>query len=137
MWFWHKIVFLLRKLQTMVDEQFSLGLTPSTSQNSAESNGTEPLDPDLRPGIGRCYPEAREVERLIKELRSIHAALGNAVAKLGDCRANAQAPGAAADAAVTGALIGALANVIDGFDEDMNALTSCPACKQPAETKAE
>jgi len=137
MWCWHKIVFLLQKLQTMADEQFSLESTPLTSQNSAESNGTEPLDPDLRPGIGRCYPEAREVERLIKELRSIHAALGNAVAALGECRVAAQAPGAAADASVTGALIGALANVIDGFDEDLQALTDCPACKQPDETKAE
>ena len=110
--------------------------TPSVSQTSAESSGIEPLDPDLRPGIGRCYPEAREVERLIKELRSIHAALGAAVAALGDCRAAAQMPGAAADASVTGALIGALGNVIDGFDEDMAALTDCPACKQP-ELKAE
>ena len=136
MWCWHKIVFLLRKLQTMVDEQFWLESTPLVSQTSALSNGTEPLDPDLRPGVGRCYPEAREVERLIKELRSIHAALGNAVAKLGDCRAAAQMAGAAADASVTGALIGTLGNVIDQFDEDMQALTSCPACKQPAEVKA-
>ena len=120
----------------MADEQFSLGSTPLTSQTSDALNGIESSDPDSRP-IGRCYPEAREVERLIKELRSIHAALGVAVAKLGDCRANAQAPGAAADAAVTGALIGALANVIDGFDEDMNALTDCPACKQPDTLKAE
>jgi hypothetical protein len=119
----------------MADEQFSLGSIPSTSQTLADSNGIELSDPDSRP-VGRCYPEAREVERLIKELRSIHAALGDAVAKLGDCRAAAQAPGAAADASVTGALIGALANVIDGFDEDMNALTDCPACKQP-EPKAE
>jgi hypothetical protein len=44
-------------------------------------------------------------------------------------------PGAAADASVTGALIGALGNVIDGFNEDMQALTDCPACKQP-EAKA-
>jgi hypothetical protein len=29
-----------------------------------------------------------------------------------------------------------LGNVIDGFDEDMSALTDCPACKQP-EVKAE
>jgi hypothetical protein len=135
MWFWLKIVFLFRKLQTMADEQFSLGSTPSTSQTLADSNGIESSDPDSRP-IGRCYPEAREVERLIKELRSIHAALGAAVAALGDCRANAQMVGAAADASVTGALIGALGNVIDGFDEDMSALTDCPACKQP-EAKAE
>jgi len=135
MWCWHKIVFLFQRLQIMADEQFSLGSIPSTSQTLADSNGIESSDPDSRP-IGRCYPEAREVERLIKELRSIHAALGDAVAKLGDCRAAAQMPGAAADASVTGALIGALGNVIDGFDEDMNALTSCPACKQPDETKA-
>lgn len=120
----------------MADEQFSLGLTPSTSQNSAESNGTEPLDPDLRPGIGRCYPEAREVERLIKELRSIHAALGDAVAKLGDCRANAQAANAANDTYVSLASVTKLGDVIEEFDEDLQALTDCPACKQP-ETKAE
>jgi len=136
MWCWHKIVFLLQKLQTMADEQFSLGSTPLTSQTSDALNGIESSDPDSRP-VGRCYPEAREVERLIKELRSIHAALGNAVAALGDCRANAQMAGAAADASVTGALIGALGNVIDGFDEDLQALTDCPACKQPDETKAE
>ena len=135
MWFWHKIVFLLRKLQTMVDEQFSLGLTSSTSQNSAESNGTEPLDPDLRPGIGRCYPEAREVERLIKELRSIHAALGNAVAALGECRANAQAANAANDTYVSLESVTKLGDVIEEFDEDLQALTDCPACKQP-EAKA-
>ncbi len=135
MWFWRQIVSLFRKLQTMADEQFWSESTPSVSQTSAESSGIEPLDPDLRPGIGRCYPEAREVERLIKELRSIHAALGDAVARLGDCRAAAQMPGAAADASVTGALIGALGNVIDGFNEDMQALTDCPACKQP-EAKA-
>ena len=120
----------------MADEQFSLGSTPLTSQTLDALNGIESSDPDSRP-IGRCYPEAREVERLIKELRSIHVALGNAVAALGECRVAAQAPGAAADAAVTGALIGALANVIDGFDEDMNALTDCPACKQPDTLKAE
>ena len=121
----------------MADESILQESTLLPSPGSDELSGHEPLDPDLRPGIGRCYPEAREVERLIKELRSIHAALGAAVAALGDCRANAQMPGAAADASVTGALIGALGNVIDGFDEDMSALTSCPACKQPAEAKAE
>jgi hypothetical protein len=136
MWFWLKIVSLIQRWQTMADEQFSSESTPSTSQTSGDLNGIESSDPDSRP-IGRCYPEAREVERLIKELRSIHAALGNAVARLGDCRAAAQMPGAAADASVTGALIGALGNVIDGFDEDMSALTDCPACKQPDETKAE
>jgi hypothetical protein len=77
------------------------------------------------------------VKELIDRLRATHAALGNAVAALGECRVAAQAPGATADASVTGALIGALGNVIDGFDEDMNALTDCPACKQPDETKAE
>jgi len=120
----------------IVDDFMSQELIASTSPTLAESSGTESPDPDSRP-VGRCYPEAREVERLIKELRSIHAALGAAVAALGDCRANAQMPGAAADASVTGALIGALGNVIDGFDEDMSALTSCPACKQPEEPKAE
>jgi hypothetical protein len=119
----------------MADEQFSLGSTPLTSQTSDDLSGIESSDPDSRP-VGRCYPEAREVERLIKELRSIHAALGAAVARLGECRVAANAPGAAADAAVTGALIGALGNVIDGFDEDMSALTDCPACKQPEELKA-
>ena len=119
----------------IVDDFMSQELTASTSPTLAESSGTESPDPDSRP-VGRCYPEAQEVGRLIKELRSVHAALGVAVAKLGDCRAAAQAPGAAADASVTGALIGALGSVIDQFDEDMNALTSCPACKQP-EPKAE
>jgi hypothetical protein len=136
MWFWRQIVSLFKEWQTMADEQFSLGLTPSTSQNSAESNGTEPLDPDLRPGIGRCYPEAQEVARLIKELRSIHAALGVAVAALGECRANAQAANALMEADMTGALVTQLGSVVDQFDEDLQALTDCPACKQP-EPKAE
>ena len=121
----------------MADEQFWSESIPSVSQTLAESSGTEPLDPDLRPGIGRCYPEAREVERLIKELRSIHAALGVAVAALGDCRANAQAANAALEADMTGALVTRLGDVIDQFDEDLQALTDCPACKQPEEPKAE
>jgi len=136
MWCWHKIVFLFRKLQTMADEQFSLGSTPSTSQTSDGSNGIESSDPDSRP-VGRCYPEAREVERLIKELRSIHAALGDAVAKLGDCRAAAQAANAAMETDMTAALVKQLGDVIEQIDEDLAALTSCPACKQPAEAKAE
>jgi len=136
MWFWLKIVYLFRKLQTMADEQFSLGSTPSTSQTSDGSNGIESSDPDSRP-VGRCYPEAREVERLIKELRSIHAALGDAVAKLGDCRAAAQAANAAMETDMTAALVKQLGDVIEQIDEDLAALTSCPACKQPAEAKAE
>jgi hypothetical protein len=107
------------------------------SPGSDELSGQEPLDPDLRPGIGRCYPEAREVERLTKELRSIWVALGAAVAKLGDCRANAQAANAAMEADMTAALVSQLGDVIDQFDEDLQALTSCPACKQPDEPKAE
>jgi hypothetical protein len=110
---------------------------PLPSPASDELSGPEPLDPDLRPGIGRCYPEAREVERLTKELRSIWVALGDAVAKLGDCRANAQAANAAIEAGMTQALVTRLGDVIDQFDEDLQALTSCPACKQPDETKAE
>jgi hypothetical protein len=137
MWCWHKIVFLLRKLQTMADGCISQELTPSTSQTSAELSGTKPLDPDLRPGIGRCYPEAREVERLAKELRSIYVALGAAVARLGDCRAAAQAANAAMEADMTAALVKQLGDVIEQIDEDLAALTSCPACKQPAEAKAE
>jgi hypothetical protein len=137
MWFWLKIVFLFRKWQTMADEQFSLGSTVLTSQVTGESSGPAfPEDPDNRP-IGRCYPEVIRVKQLIDQLRATKDALGDAVAALGECRANAQMAGAAADASVTGALIGALGNVIDGFDEDMSALTSCPACKQPAEAKAE
>ena len=120
----------------MADKRFSLGSTPSTSQTLGESNGIESSDPDSRP-VGRCYPEAQEVKRLIEQLRKVHAALGDAVARLGDCRAAAQMPGAAADPGVTGALIGALGNVIDRFDEDMSALTDCPACKQPETLKAE
>jgi hypothetical protein len=136
MWFWHKIVSLFQRWQTMADEQFWSESTALTSQTSGESSGIESSDPDSRP-VGRCYPEAQEVKRLIEQLRKVHAALGDAVARLGDCRAAAQMPGAAADASVTGALIGALGNVIDGFDEDLAALTDCPACKQPDETKAE
>jgi hypothetical protein len=120
----------------MADEQFSSELIPSTSQTLADSNGIGSSDPDSRP-VGRCYPEAREVERLIKELRSIHAALGVAVAALGECRANAQAANAAIEADMTGALVTRLGDVIDQFDEDLQALTDCPACKQPEEPKAE
>ena len=135
MWFWLKIVFLFRKLQIMADEQFSLGSTVLTSQVTGESSGPAfPEDPDNRP-IGRCYPEVIRVKQLIDQLRATKDALGDAVAALGECRAAAQMAGAAADASVTGALIGALGNVIDGFDEDMSALTSCPACKEP-EAKA-
>jgi hypothetical protein len=137
MWFWRQIVHLFRKLQIMADEQFSLGSTVLTSQVTGESSGPAfPEDPDNRP-IGRCYPEVIRVKQLIDQLRATKDALGDAVAALGECRANAQMAGAAADASVTGALIGALGNVIDGFDEDMSALTDCPACKQPDETKAE
>jgi hypothetical protein len=121
----------------MADEQFSLGSTVLTSQVTGESSGPAfPEDPDNRP-IGRCYPEVIRVKQLIDQLRATKDALGDAVAAVGECRANAQMAGAAADASVTGALIGALGNVIDGFDEDMSALTDCPACKQPAEAKAE
>jgi hypothetical protein len=121
----------------MADEQFSLGSTVLTSQVTGESSGPAfPEDPDNRP-IGRCYPEVIRVKQLIDQLRATKDALGDAVAALGKCRAAAQMAGAAADASVTGALIGALGNVIDGFDEDMSALTDCPACKQPAEAKAE
>ena len=120
----------------MADESILQESIPLTSQTSAESSGTKPLDPDLRPGIGRCYPEAREVERLAKEMRSIYVALGAAVAALGACRASAQVANAAIEADMTGALVAQLGNVIDQFDEDLQALTSCPACKQPDETKA-
>ena len=137
MWFWLKIVYLFQRWQTMADEQFSLGSTVLTSQVTGESSGPAfPEDPDNRP-IGRCYPEVIRVKQLIDQLRATKDALGDAVAALGECRANAQMAGAAADASVTGALIGALGNVIDGFDEDMSALTSCPACKQPETLKAE
>jgi hypothetical protein len=135
MWFWLKIVFLFQRLRTMADEQFSSESTPSTSRTLDALNGIESSDPDSRP-IGRCYPEAREVERLIKELRSIHAALGDAVAALGDCRASAKAANAAMEAGMTQALVTRLGDVIEQFDEDLQALTSCPACKQP-EAKAE
>jgi hypothetical protein len=134
MWCWHKIVFLIQRLQIMADEQFWSESIASTSQTSGELSGIELSDPDSRP-VGRCYPEAQEVARLIKELRSIHAALGDAIAKLGDCRAAAQAANAAIEADMTGALVTRLADVIDQFDEDLQALTDCPACKQP-ETKA-
>ena len=137
MWCWHKIVSLFQKWQTMADESILQQSIPSPSQTLEDLNGPEPLDPDLRPGIGRCYPEAREVERLAKELRSIHAALGDAVAKLGDCRASAKAANAAMEAGMTQALVTRLGDVIEQIDEDLAALTSCPACKQPAEAKAE
>ena len=136
MWCWHKIVSLFRRLQTMADEPISQELTPSMSQTSDDLSGIEPPDPDSRP-VGRCYPEVKEIERLVKQLRVIHAALGNAVAALGDCRAAARALGAAADAAVTGALIGALGSVIEQFEEDLQALADCSACKQPDAVKAE
>ncbi len=137
MWFWLKIVYLFQRWQTMADEQFSLGSTPLPFPASDELSGPEPLDPDLRPGIGRCWPEAQEVERLTKELRSIWVALGDAVARLGDCRANAQAANAAMETDMTAALVTQLGSVIDQFDEDLQALTGCPACKQPETLKAE
>jgi hypothetical protein len=136
MWFWLKIVSLFQRLRTMADESILQQSIPLTSQATGESSGPAfPEDPDNRP-IGRCYPEVIRVKQLIDQLRATKDALGDAVAALGECRANAQMAGAAADASVTGALIGALGNVIDGFDEDMSALTDCPACKQP-EAKAE
>jgi hypothetical protein len=137
MWFWLKIVSLFLRLRTMADESILQQSIPSPSQTLEDLNGPEPLDPDLRPGIGRCYPEAREVERLAKELRSIYVALGAAVAALGDCRANAQAANAAIEADMTAALVKQLGDVIEQIDEDLQALTDCPACKQPAEAKAE
>ena len=139
MWFWRQIASLFQRLQTMADELIWQESTQSESMVSGNSVGIEPQpqDVDNRP-IGRCYPEVVAVQNLVKQLRSIHAALGDAIARLGDCRAAARMPKAAADASVTNALIGALGNVIDGFDEDLAALTDCPACKQPAdETKAE
>jgi len=135
MWFWRQIVSLFKEWPMIVDDFMLQELTASTSPTLAESSGTESPDPDSRP-IGRCYLEAREVERLIKELRSIHAALGNAVAALGECRANAQAANAANDTYVSLASVTKLGDVIEEFDEDLQALTSCPACKQP-EPKAE
>jgi hypothetical protein len=137
MWFWQRIKSLFLRWQIMADGCILQESTLLPSPGSDELSGQEPLDPDLRPGIGRCYPEAREVERLTKELRSIWVALGAAVAKLGDCRANAQAANAAMEADMTAALVSQLGDVIDQFDEDLQALTSCPACKQPDEPKAE
>jgi hypothetical protein len=137
MWFWLKIVSLFQRLRTMADGCILPESIPSPSQTLEDLNGPEPLDPDLRPGIGRCYPEAREVERLAKEMRSIYVALGAAVARLGDCRANAQAANAAMETDMTEALLTQLGDVIDQFDEDLQALTDCPACKQPAEVKAD
>ena len=136
MWCWLKIVYLFQRLQTMADGSILQESTPSPSPGSDELSGPEPLDPDLRPGIGRCYPEAREVERLTKELRSIWVALGDAVAKLGECRASAQAANAAMETGMTEALVKQLGDVIEQFDEDLAALISCPACKKP-EPKAE
>jgi hypothetical protein len=121
----------------MADESILQESTLLPSPGSDELSGPEPLDPDLRPGIGRCYPEAQEVERLTKELRSIWVALGDAVARLGDCRAAAQAANAAMETDMTEALLTQLGDVIEQIDEDLAALTSCPACKQPAEAKAE
>jgi hypothetical protein len=135
MWFWRQIVSLFKEWPMIVDDFMLQELTASTSPTLAESSGTESPDPDSRP-IGRCYPEAREVERLIKELRSIHAALGNAVAALGECRANAQAANAANDTYVSLASVTKLGDVIEEFDEDLQALTDCPACKQPETLKA-
>jgi hypothetical protein len=41
------------------------------------------------------------------------------------------------EADMTAALVTQLGSVIDQFDEDLQALTDCPACKQPAEVKAD
>ena len=120
----------------IVDDFMSQELTASTSPTLAESSGTESPDPDSRP-VGRCYPEAREVERLIKELRSIHAALGNAVAALGDCRAAVRMAGATADADAMSGVVTSLGHVIDTFALELSDVADCPACKQPEEPKAE
>ena len=121
----------------MADDQFSQQLTPSISPESGDWSGPVfPEDPDNRP-IGRCYPQAQRVRQLAEQLRSIHAALGDAIAVLGECRANARVAGAAADAAVTGALVGAMGNIIGGFDEDFSLLANCEACQPPEEMKAE
>jgi hypothetical protein len=136
-WFWLKIVSLFRKWQTMADELSSPESTVLTSQATAESSGPVfPEDPDNRP-IGRCYPQVMRVKQLIDQLRSTKDALGDAIAALGECRANARMAGAAADAAVTGALIGAMTNIIAGFDEDLSLLANCEACQPPEEMKAE
>jgi hypothetical protein len=55
---------------------------------------------------------------------------------LGECRANAQAANAANDTYVSLASVTKLGDVIEEFDEDLQALTSCPACKQPETLKA-
>jgi hypothetical protein len=120
----------------MAEELSSQQLTVSISPESAGSNGpTFPEDPDTRP-IGRCYPQLVRVKQLAEQLRSIHAALGDAIAVLGECRAAARVAGAAADAAVTGALIGAMTNIIAGFDEDVSLLANCEACQPPEAMKA-
>ena len=121
----------------MAEDQFSQESTVLTSMVMEESSGPVfPQDPDTKP-IGRCYPEVMRVKQLIDQLRLTKDALGDAIAVLGECRANARVAGAAADAAVTGALIGAMNNIIGGFDEDFSLLANCEACQPPEEMKAE
>jgi hypothetical protein len=120
----------------MADEQSLQESTLLTSMAMEESSGPVfPEDPDNRP-IGRCYPQVMRVKQLIDQLRLTKDALGDAIAALGECRANARVAGAAADATVTGALIGALGNIIAGFDEDVSLLANCEACQPPEAMKA-
>ena len=121
----------------MADEQFSQESTVLTSMVMEGSNGPVfPEDPDTRP-IGRCYPQVMRVKQLIDQLRLTQDALGDAIATLGACRANARVAKAAEDATVTGELIGAMSDIIAGFDEDVSLLANCEACQPPEEMKVE
>jgi hypothetical protein len=126
----------------MADEQLLQELTLSRSTVTAESSGPVfPQDPDTRP-IGRCYPEVQRVKGLIDHLRTTHAALGDAVAALGNCRANAQLAQAKATAAALDreAMIGllkSLGNVLDNFSIELTELSDCETCQQPDTLKAE
>jgi hypothetical protein len=107
-------------------------------QSSSETVSGLPIstpDRDSRP-IGRCHPEYLAVKAAFAALNAATEALRVAVAALGDCRAAAQAANAAIEAGMTQALVTRLGDVIDQFDEDLQALTSCSACKQPEALKA-
>ena len=138
MLFWRQIAHLFRKLQTMADEPISQQSIPFESMESANSPGiaSEPEDVDNTP-IGRCYPEVLKVQQLVKQLREIHAALGDAVAALGDCRAAVRMAGATADADAMSGVVTSLGHVIDTFALELSDVTDCPACKKPEEPKAE
>jgi hypothetical protein len=68
--------------------------------------------------------------------------LGDAVAALGNCRANAQlaqakATAAALDREAMTGLLKSLGNVLDNFSIELTELSDCETCQQPDTLKAE